>query len=169
MKKTLTINFPNTTISVQLLSSRFNGNEEYILIDTGCLLYLLRRMSSFMDRLDRNVVKLAVMEQTVEEVAEHLRKSYEEKQERGASIFGVVSGVENFRKLLENDKIRKIANPKISMEAQQIYDRFGEDKLLVYVLDKGSFKGLATQDLQLAQRISKKKIIQCQQLLKAQI
>lgn len=162
----MTISLPNTELSVQLLSSRFNGNEEYILVDTGCVLYLLRHFSSLMYRLDRDIVKLAIIEQTIEEVAEHLRKSYEEKQERRASIFGVVSGVENFRKLIENDKIRKIANPKISKEAQPVYDRFGEDKLLVYVLHKGSFKGLATQDSQLAQRISEKKIIQCQQLLK---
>lgn len=160
---------PDTELSVQLLSFRFNRNEEYTLIDTGCVLYLLRRFSSLMDRLNRNIVRLAVMEQNIEEVAEHLRKSYEEKQEKGASIFDVMSRVKNFRKLLENDKIRKIANPEITKKAKPVFERFGEDKLLVYVLQEGGFKNLATQDRQLAQRISAKKAINCQQLLKAQM
>lgn len=162
----VTIELSNMKLPIQLLSFRHDGNEEYVLVDTGCVLYLLRHFPSLVHRLENATVKLAIIEHTIKEVAKHLQKSLEEKKGKNAHPFGVLSGIENFRKILENERIRKVADPKIAKKDQPLYKRFGEDSPLVYSLYEGDFKAIATQDSPLAKKIPKKKFIPCQQLLK---
>ena len=161
-----TVELPNVELSIQLLCFRYSKNEDYILVDTGCVLYLLRHLPSLLPRLEKCAVKLAVLEQTTREVAEHLQKAFKEKETKKASTFGVLSGVENFRRFLENDRIRRIADPKIPEKTQLSYRKFGEDKLLVYTMCEGNFKAIATQDSSLAKKIPKNKFISCQHLLR---
>lgn len=162
----VTVKLSNMEMSIQLLSFRHHRNEEYTLLDTGCVLYLLRHLPSLLHKLEKTTVKLAIIERTIKEVAEHLQKSLEERREKNAYPSGVRCGIKNFLTILKNDRIRKIADPKITGKTQSLYKRFGEDRLLVYILCEGDFKGIATQDSQLAKKIPKKKFIPCQRLLK---
>lgn len=166
MPEKVTVKLSSKEFSIQLLSFRQDGNEEYVLVDTGCVLYLLFHLPSLVHRLEKGMVKLAILEHIINEVVEHLQKSLEGKKEEKTYPSGVLSGLENFRKILENNRIRKVTNPKIPKNVQSSYKRFDKDKLLVYTLYEGKFKAIATQDIQLAKKIPKEKFIPCQQLLK---
>ena len=162
----VTIKLPNMELSIQLLSFKQEANKEYILLDTGCILYLLRRLPSLVHRFEKDAVKLAIIEHTIYEVAEHLSESFKAKIRKRASPFGVYSGIENFRKLLRDDRVKKFTNPKMTKKDQLVYKRFGEDMLLAYAFFEGGFRAIATQDTPLIEKISKKYLFPCQQLLK---
>jgi hypothetical protein len=121
-----------------------------------------------MHKLEKGAMKLAIIEQNIREVAEHLQESFEEKRKENVCPSNVLSGIKNFRKLLKNKRIRKIANPEITKKAQLFYKQFAEDWLLVCTLLEGDFQAIATQDTALAKKIPNRKVISCQQILKDQ-
>jgi len=153
-------------LSVQLSFFKQKDNEEHILVDAGVLLYLLRHFASLSHKLRKKTLKLAITEQVIREVAEHLEKSLENKNAKGISIAGVQEGIKNFCVILRSNEIRKIADPKIPRKVRRTYEQYREDMKLAYVLFEGKFKGITTQDGSLIEKIPKEKIIPPQQLLK---
>lgn len=163
MRNSLKVEFDNINFEVQLSSFQSEENEEYILLDTGCVLQLLRRFNTLLHRLKSGALKLAILEKTIREVVEHLSKSQSALIKKGESFLHVRSAMENFRKLLQDDRIRKIADPSAAHKVLSKYRQFGEDKLLALVLSKGCFKTVATQDTPLARRIGRNRYIPCKQ------
>jgi len=158
------IPFDEILIEVHLLPLQSEGNEEYVLVDTGCVLAAMRHFDSVVYRLERGTLRLAILEITINEVAEHLRRSQSKLSQKGFSTRGVRSAIENFRKLLQYDKVKKIANPVIPEKVLSFYAHFREDSLLAYVLFEGNFKALITQDSSLAERVGKDKYMPCKRL-----
>jgi len=158
------VEFDGRQFEIQLSSFQSEGNEEYILLDTGCVLNLLRRFHTLLHKLKSGTLKLAILEKTIKEVAEHLSKSQSALIRKGNSSFYVRSAMENFRKLVQDDRIRKIVEPLASNEVLSRYEQFREDKLLALVLFEGRFKAVATQDNRLARRIGENRYIPCERL-----
>ena len=102
-----TVKLLDNKLLVKLLYFKQKSNEEYVLMDTGGLLYLLRHFASFLYRLKKGILKLAITEQTIREIDEHLTKSLGKKRSKGESIAGVQKGMGNFYMILKGNEIRK--------------------------------------------------------------
>lgn len=163
------IQFDDISFEVQLSPLQSKGNEEYIIADTGCVLGVLKHFASVLHRLERGKLKLAIVEITIGEVVEHLLMSQSELRQKGFSTYDIRSAIENFRKLLSDDRVNKIANPLVSERDLEPYKQFDEDKLLAYVLFEGRFKTVVTQDRSFAERTGQDRYIPCEHLWTDQI
>ena len=163
------IEFDDMRFEIQLSPFQSSGNEEYVLLDTGCVLALLRRFRRFWHRVEKDMLTIAILEINIEEVAEHLSKSQDTLIQKGFPIFSIRNAIENLRKIIQDDRIRKVANPLIPEKAFLAFEHFREDRLLAYALTEGKFKAVATQDKKLVQRLGEHKCISCDHLWEAQI
>jgi len=159
------LSFPKEEVIVRLLPFKIKETKDYVLLDTGCVLFLLRRLPSLLHKLERNKIRIGAIEHTLNEVLEHLLKSFDSKIKENVSTTGVLTGLRNFRKFLADDRIKKFANPKVSVPKETI-KKYREDSLLVCALDEGSFNAIATQNGPLKRKLPGKKKISCQKLLK---
>ena len=160
----ITLSFPEKELLIQLLVFESNEKNGGFLLDTGCILYLLKHLPSFIHRLEKSQVRIGIIEHTILEVVEHLWKSYESKKQKDGSTFGIVSGFENFRKLIMDDRIKKFTNPKTRL-TKEFLKTYCEDSLLVCALQKGGFKAIATTDIPLTKKLPKDRTIPCQELI----
>lgn len=129
-------------------------NEEYWMLDTGAVLETLYSLSAILYRLKRDLYKLAILEKTITEVAEHLKRSYSDKKIKNLSTHGVEQGIRNLTKLLGDSNVKLILNPEeIPRKLIDFYERYGEDKLLIYVTKEGKFKGIVTKDGKLVKKV----------------
>jgi rRNA-processing protein FCF1 len=159
--KVLRIDLLKKTVSVTLSQFSRSGNEHCILLDTGCILQILRRLPAFVHKLQKeDTVSYAITEQVINETAEHLRKGATKNPEMDYST-REPSGIYSFMEILADKRIIKIADPEISRKNQLKYKEFAEDILLVYTLVEGGFKGLATQDGKLTRRLKGKNVFPC--------
>jgi predicted nucleic acid-binding protein len=158
------IQFNDIAFEAQLLPLQSKGNEEYVIVDTGCILGALRHFDSVLHRIQEDTLRLAILENTINEVVEHLLRSQDELNRKGFSTSGIRSAIENFRKFLQYDAVNKIANPKVSEKAFSPYEHFREDRLVAYVLFEGNFKAVATQDRSFAERLGEGRYIPCELL-----
>lgn len=101
----------NVSFEVPLLPFRLEGNDEYILLDTSCLLDILPKTKPFFFLVKKRNLKIAILEKTIREVEEHLTKSLITRQEENASTFGIESAGNCLRKILMDTRIKKISNP----------------------------------------------------------
>jgi predicted nucleic acid-binding protein len=163
------VEFDDVQFEIRLSLFQSSGNEEYVLLDTGCVLALLRRFHRLRHRLEKDTLKIAILEINIEEVAEHLSKSQNTLIQKGFPILGIRSAIENLQKILQDDRIRKVANPIIPGKAFLAFEHFQEDKLLAYALSEGKFKAVVTQDKKLLQRLGEHKCIPCDHLWTAQL
>jgi hypothetical protein len=150
----------NIFFEVQLLPFRSEGNSEYTLLDTGCVLESLKKMQAFFYVLDKEKLKLAILEKTILEVEEHLRNSKRSRQKQRASSFDIDGATNNLRKILFDERIRKIANPLmvVMVDKRKVsnYKHYVEDKILAYALFEGKFKGISTKDKDFSKRLGQK-------------
>lgn len=158
------IQFDDISFEIQLRPLQSKGNEEYTIMDTGCVLGVLRRFDEVLHRLENGMLRVAILEVTLNEVREHLLRSQSALSRKGFSTFGVRSGIMKLRKLLQDGRVKKIANPVISEKALLSYKHFREDRLLAYVLFEGNYKAVATQDKSLAKRVGEDRCMSCEQL-----
>jgi predicted nucleic acid-binding protein len=161
------VEIKGNTFEVRLNPFRSEGNEKYSLVDTGCLLELLKRFKTFCHMIEKNDLKLAILEMTICEIAEHLRKSKGSLLEKNLTAFHIDSAAQNLRKLLQDKRLKKVANPRIASEKKLLkYKQFGEDALLAYTLYEGKFKAIATKDGPLIKRLEKARFAPCQSFFK---
>lgn len=147
-------------IELSLVHFKIKNASNYYLLDTGSILKLLPRLPSILNRLDKGNIALAIPKKTIEQVMEHLLKSFEKRNEQKASTHDIEEGMRKFVKLIESERIVKVSNPKrLPDKYEKDYQRFQEDAILAYVLFEGSFKGIVTEDGGLKERISKRKSV----------
>jgi len=145
---------------IVLTSLKEKGNADYYLLDTGSVLKLLPRLDSLFHRLDKDDVNLAMPEITIEQIVEHLMKSFSKKKEQQVSTYNVEEGMRNFVRLLDDKSILKVSNPtEIPIKYNKQYKEFEEDEILAFTLFEGNFKGIITEDGKLQRNISKSKIV----------
>jgi hypothetical protein len=125
---------------------------------------MLKHFKGVLHRIEKDTIKLAILEITINEVVEHLLVSQRELSQKGLPISGIFGAIENFRKILQDNRVKKIANPVMSQKALRSYDYFGEDKLLAYVLMEGNFRAIATQDGALGKRVGDDRHIKCERV-----
>lgn len=155
------------SFEIQPLPFGSEGNSDYTLVDTGCLLELLKQTKAFFYLLDKKKSKVAILEKTIFEVVEHLSKSKLSLQEKNAPSFHINGAAHNLRKILRDERIRKIANPIMTDNKKMLnYKKFEEDVVLAYTLYEGNFKGIATKDGLLSKRLGEQKYVSCDKLLK---
>ena len=144
-------------------------NEEYWMLDTGAVLKTLYSLSAILYRLERDLYKLAILEKTITEVVEHLKKSYSDKKMKNLSTHGVEEGMRNLIKLLRDGSVKLILNPEeIPRKLIDFYERYDEDKLLIYVAKEGKFKGIVTKDGKLIKKLKNfLKVLNPQKLITA--
>jgi rRNA-processing protein FCF1 len=155
-----------TSFEIQLAPFKMDGNGEYMLLDTGCVLWLLKKISSVFYQMEKRDLKIAILEKTISEVAEHLSKSKESLAAKNAPAFHIEGAAQNFRKILEDNRIMKLANPRFTSNQISEYKNFGEDSVLAYALFQGNFKAIATKDGPFARRLRKDKFVSCDLLFK---
>ena len=160
----ITLRFPEKELMIRLLVFESREKNGGFLLDTGCILHLLKHLPSFIHRLEKSQVRIGIIKRTIDEVVEHLWESYESKKQEYGSTFGVVSGFENFRKLIMHDRIEKFTNPKTKL-TKVFLKTYCEDSLLVCALQKGDFKAIVTTDKPLTKKLPKDRTTPCQELL----
>lgn len=143
---------------IVLSSFKEKSNSNYFLLDTGSVLKLLPRLSSLIHRLNKEEINLAIPEKTIEQVIQHLMKSFSKRKKQQANIHDVEEGMRKFVKLLDDKRILKIFNPtELPNKRKKHYKDFGEDEILAFVLFEGKFKGIITEDEKLKKKISNEK------------
>jgi hypothetical protein len=155
-------------IEIDLVHFKIKNASNYYLVDTGSALKLLPRLPSILNRLDKGNIALAIPRKTIEQVIEHLMKSFEKRTEQQTGTHDIEKGMRNFVKLIEDRRILKVSNPeKCPNRDEEYYQQFQEDAVLACVLFEGGFKGIVTEDGKLRQKISKRKpVLSYKDLLK---
>lgn len=161
MKKTeIFLPILKDTKEITLSSLKDKSNSDYCLLDTSSVLKLLPRLSSLVHRLNKEEINLAIPEETIEQVIEHLAESFSKRKKQQASIYDIEEGMRNFVKLLDDERILKVFSPtKIPTKYKKKYKEFVEDEILAFVLFEGKFKGVVTEDEKLKKKIPKGKIV----------
>lgn len=129
-------------------------NGDYWMLDTGAVLEILPSLPAILYRLKKDLYKLSIIEKTITEVVEHLKRSYSDKKLINGNTHGVEQGMRNLTKLLRHSNVKLILNPVgIPRKLIDFYERYDEDKLLIYIIKEGKFKGIVTQDGELIKKV----------------
>jgi len=145
--------FPKPYIFKAIQFKHIKNANEYWILDTGALLRILPNLDSVIYRIDKGFYKLCIPEIVIRQTVLHLSKSYQDKKERNISTSGIITGMLNFLRFLKND-VKIVAHPnEIPNHLKAEYERYMEDKILVYLLKEGGFKGIVTQDYKLIKKI----------------
>ena len=98
------IEIGQTSFEVQLQPFRSEENIEYLLVDTGCVLGMLKRLKTIRHIIKKKELKLAILEGTIYEVSEHLCKSKESLLGNQFSTFHIDSAAGG---LIESRKTKR--------------------------------------------------------------
>lgn len=152
---------------IALYSFKEKDNSNYLLLDTSSVLKLLPRFNSIVHRLNKQESNIAIPQKTIEEVIQHLMKSYSKRKKQQENTYNIEEGMKNFINLLDDERILKISNPtKLPHKYKKHYKEFGEDEILAFMLLEGKFKGIISEDEKLKKKIPKgKKVVSYKDLL----